>query len=365
MSERKYANAAATTLAASCTAIATTIQVASVTGLPVTFPYVLIIGRGTASEEAVLVTAAAGTTLTVTRGYDSTTAFAHNNGDSVVHGVTAIEFREANAHVNATSGVHGATGDVVGTSDTQTLTNKNLSSGTNTFPSTLATDAEVAAAQAAAQAAAEATAAAALAAHEADTSTHGVATVAGVTEAQTLTNKTLTDPKISGALKDASGDSVVTLTGDGSATLDVDAAANDVQLTNLAGPLILAATGGVYAGGEDAADEVATVGNVQTIYQKTFSTSQFGSVGTNLEKIRMGVTVINTNGSGVATLAHGLGEVPDVVILTQASHFGSAAHFIWDPGSSDATNISIKVLDHANAAVTSTARTVAWVAVVN
>lgn len=128
MPVRQYANAPATTLSASCTNVATTISVASTTGLPVTFPYTLILDRGTASEEAVSVTAAAGTTLTVTRGIDSTTAFAHNSGATVVHGITAQDIREANAHVNASSGVHGLGGSVVGTTDVQTLTNKTLTS---------------------------------------------------------------------------------------------------------------------------------------------------------------------------------------------------------------------------------------------
>jgi hypothetical protein len=134
MSLRSYANAPATTLASSCTSLATSIVVTSTTGLPITYPFILILDRGTASEEVVLCTAAAGTTLTVTRGYDSTPAFSHSIGGTVVHGISAIDPREANAHVNGTSGVHGVAGSVVGTTDAQTVTNKNLTSTTNTFP---------------------------------------------------------------------------------------------------------------------------------------------------------------------------------------------------------------------------------------
>lgn len=130
MSLRTYANAPATSLAASCSAGATTLSLTSVTGLPITYPYILILDRGQASEEVVLVTAGAGTSLTVTRGYDSTTAFSHAVGADVVHGISAIDPREANAHINATSGVHGLTGVPVGTTDTQTLANKTLTTPT-------------------------------------------------------------------------------------------------------------------------------------------------------------------------------------------------------------------------------------------
>lgn len=107
---RHYANAPASTLTASCTSVATTIAVASTAGLPISYPYTLILDRGTATEEAVSVTAAAGLNLTVTRGVDSTTAFAHTVGATVAHGITAQDVREANSHVNATSDVHGVTG---------------------------------------------------------------------------------------------------------------------------------------------------------------------------------------------------------------------------------------------------------------
>lgn len=138
MALRYYANAPATTLAASCTSGATTIQVIAVAGLPISYPYTLIVDRGMATEEAMSVTNASGTTLTVTRGIDGTTAFAHGLGASVVHGITAQDLREPNAHVNASSGVHGAAGAVVGTTDAQTLTNKTISLASNTLSGTKA-----------------------------------------------------------------------------------------------------------------------------------------------------------------------------------------------------------------------------------
>lgn len=115
MSTRNYGSAVpATTLASSCTNVATSLSVTSSSGYP-TAPFVAIIDKDTASEEVVLVTNVAGTTWTITRGYDGTTGLSHTSGASVQHGVSAIEFREANTHVNATSGVHGVVGSLAGT----------------------------------------------------------------------------------------------------------------------------------------------------------------------------------------------------------------------------------------------------------
>lgn len=173
MSLRFYANAPATTLTASCSAVATSIDVASVVGLPISYPYIMILDRGTASEEVVLVTAASSNTLTVTRGFDNSTAFAHATGAAVAHGVSAIDLREANLHGNSTTGVHGISGGLVGTTDAQTLTNKTLGAtniingfATNRLMVSDATGKMVAG------------------------SAVPAGGVAGVNEAQTLTNKT-------------------------------------------------------------------------------------------------------------------------------------------------------------------------------
>lgn len=126
MALRNYSSTAArTTLSAGVTAVTTTLTVAATTGFPAA-PFVLAVNAGATAQELVLVTNVAGTTLTVTRGYDSTVASAHDAGAVVEHSHAAIEFREANAHVNATTGVHGTTGDLVGTTQVQTLTNKTL-----------------------------------------------------------------------------------------------------------------------------------------------------------------------------------------------------------------------------------------------
>jgi hypothetical protein len=99
------------------------------------FPYTLAINWGLADQELVNVTARpTGTTLTVVRGQDGTAGIAHPVGATVTHDVSARDFNEAGAHVGATSSVHGVTGQLVGTTDTQAMSNKTLTNSTLAVP---------------------------------------------------------------------------------------------------------------------------------------------------------------------------------------------------------------------------------------
>ena len=96
-------------------------------------PFYIVVDRNQPTEEKILCSSRSGNVITVYndglttgRGADGTTISSHNIGAEVEHVFTATDADEANAHVNANSGVHGITGSVVGTTDTQTLTNKTL-----------------------------------------------------------------------------------------------------------------------------------------------------------------------------------------------------------------------------------------------
>ena len=125
----------------------TSVAVVSVSGFPSTVPYTLILDPDGSKEEVVTVTAASSTTLTITRGQDSTPAVAHAAGTSVRHGVSGRDFKEEQTHIAARgydadtailssagqTHVHGLqTGDgsVVGADQSVTLTRKTLTTPT-------------------------------------------------------------------------------------------------------------------------------------------------------------------------------------------------------------------------------------------
>lgn len=121
-----------TTLTGGITPSDTTMAVASTAGFPGSTPYTLAVDFGSSGMELVEVTGVASLTLTITRAIDGTSGASHSVGAIVRHVASARDFTDSRTHEAAIEDVHGLTGgaDVVGTTSTQTLTNKTFSGGT-------------------------------------------------------------------------------------------------------------------------------------------------------------------------------------------------------------------------------------------
>jgi hypothetical protein len=100
-----------TTLTSSITNTATSMIVGATVGYPST-PFVLAVDFNAASEELVLVTNISGTTLTITRGFNGSTAVSHNTGAAIRHVITAQDLTDAQTHYDTalSAGAHGVTG---------------------------------------------------------------------------------------------------------------------------------------------------------------------------------------------------------------------------------------------------------------
>lgn len=201
MAVRFYSSTARTTaLTSGIDGATTSITVDATTGFPTQFPFTLAIDIDTTDEELVDVTAAAGNTLTVTRGVDGTVGLSHEAGAVVKHVGTGRDWQDSRDHEEASTDVHGvgATSSVVGTETVQTLEGKTMDGGLNTFqniPQAAVTNLESDQATQNNRLTTNegniSSVTTDLSNHEASTAEHGVGIVAGVNEAQTLTNKVM------------------------------------------------------------------------------------------------------------------------------------------------------------------------------
>jgi hypothetical protein len=146
MTTRQYSSRSQqSTLTGSITSGAVTMTVVSGTALlggqsiPGGRTYTLVIDVDTALEEIVDATAVGTNTFTITRAIDESVAQGHSAGAVVRHMAIGRDFRDANLHAEAAAsyndgdgvahtmhGIGSGEGDVVGTDKEQTLTNKTL-----------------------------------------------------------------------------------------------------------------------------------------------------------------------------------------------------------------------------------------------
>jgi hypothetical protein len=207
MPTRKYSSRSQqTTLTAALTSSATSVVVVSGSALlggttvSAGETFTVVIDPDTALEEIVDVTAVSTNTLTVTRGVDGSTGQAHSAGAVIRHMAIGRDYREANTHIEATTG-HGATGAVVGTTNTQTLTNKTLTAPVITTPTITSLtlgDGNLVFEGATADAFETTLTVVDPTADRTVTIPDATTTLVGTDTTQTLTNKTLTSPTITG-----------------------------------------------------------------------------------------------------------------------------------------------------------------------
>jgi hypothetical protein len=211
MTTRNYSSRSQqTTLTSAVTAGALTMVVQSGTALlggqsiPAGTTFTIVVDPDTALEEIVDATAVSTNTFTITRGIETGgTGQAHSAGAVVRHMATGRDFREANTHIEASTGVHGISNSssVVGTIDNQTLTNKTLTSPTITNPTISGTNVDASIVFEGATPDAFETTLTVVDPTQDNTITlpNTTGTVVIATATQTLTNKTLTSPTISGS----------------------------------------------------------------------------------------------------------------------------------------------------------------------
>jgi hypothetical protein len=340
MTTRNYSSRSQqTTLTSAVTAGATTIVVQSgpalLGGATIAggTTFTLVVDPDTAIEEIVDATAVSTNTFTITRAIDGSSAQAHSAGAVVRHMAIGRDYREANVHIESTTGVHGATGAVVGTTDTQTLTNKTLTSPTITNPTISGTNVDASIVFEGATPDAFETTLTVVDPTQDNTLTlpNTTGTVVIATAVQTLTNKTLTSPTISGS---------PVITGLSSAGMSASSATPKDYVDSILGSATAAATSAASAAtSATSAATSATSAAASAVAAASSATASASSA-----------TAAATSATSAATSA-----TAAATSATSASASATAAATSATSAAASATNAATSATSAANSATTAAA----------
>ncbi len=365
MPTRQYSSRSQqSTLTSAITAGAATMTVVSGTALlgGVTIPagrtYTLVIDVDTALEEIVDATAVSTNTFTITRAIDGSSAQSHSAGAVVRHMAIGRDFRDANLHTQAAAsyndgagnaqsmhGIASGEGDVVGTDKTQTLTAKTLTSPTISNPTFTGTPLAAASISfEGATADAYETILTVVDPTQDNTITlpNTTGTVVIVDATQTLTNKTLTSPTISGS---------PVITGLSSAGMVASSATPKDYVDSILGSATAAATSAASAAtsAASAATSATSASNSATASASSASAAATSatSAATSATSAAASATAAATSATSSATSAS--------AAATSASSAATSASSAQTSATSSATSASAAATSATSAAASVTA----------
>jgi hypothetical protein len=363
MTTRNYSSRSQqTTLTSAVTAGATTIVVQSgpalLGGATIAggTTFTLVVDPDTAIEEIVDATAVSTNTFTITRAIDGSSAQAHSAGAVVRHMAIGRDYREANVHIESTTGVHGIAGAVVGTTDTQTLTNKTLTSPTITNPTISGTNVDASIVFEGATPDAFETTLTVVDPTQDNTLTlpNTTGTVVVATAVQTLTNKTLTSPTISGS---------PVITGLSSAGMSASSATPKDYVDSILGSATAAATSATSAA-TSAASAATSAGSSETsaiasASSATASASSATASATSATASASSASAAATSASSAATSATSAGTSA-TASANSATASATSATASATSASAAATSASSAATSASSAATSATAAETAW-----
>jgi hypothetical protein len=316
MTVRKYTSRSQqTTLSSAVTSGATVIPVTNAstllagTTISAGQTFVVVIDPDTALEEIVEITSASSNNLTVTRAVDMSGASAqdHSSGAVVRHMIIGRDLRESNLHIEATGAYNDGTGThamhglgssdgvVVGTTATQTLTNKTLTAPVLTGAGV---DASIVFEGSTADAFETTLTVVDPTQDNIITLPNTTGTVVIVDAVQTLTNKTLTSPTISGS---------PVITGLSSAGMSASSATPKDYVDSILGSATSAATSAASAAASataaaTSASSAATSASLAATSASSASTSQTAAA-TSAASAAASVTAVATSATSAAASA--------------------------------------------------------------